>query len=122
MSKIAYEQGYNSFYSIDNLPLTKDQKEMVLEWFAQKIWKTLDEPGHCKTYDPLIIAGNTAHSYVFNLNTGGRHHPFTDLKQLEELLCKEMQNNAEYFVRELSGRANASPKSKLAKKAPKEED
>lgn len=120
MSKIAIEEGYNAFDTIDDLPLTKDQKEMVLEWFAQKIWNTLDEPGHCKSYDPLIIEGNTAHSYIFNLNgldgrTGsGRHHGFKTLVELEERLCKEMQNNAEYFVRELSGSANASPKSKLA--------
>ena len=108
MSELASDDGYNPFNTINDLPLTKDQKEMVLEWFAQKIWFTLDEPGHCKTYDPLIIEGNVAHSYIFNLNTGGRHHEFDSLEHLEELLCNEMRNSAEYFVRELSGSAKTS--------------
>lgn len=95
MSKDLSEKGFNDFYTIDDLPLDEDQKEMVLEWFAQKIWRTLDEPGHCKTYDPLIIEGKTAHSYVFNLNSGGRHHSFDNLKELEEMLCFEMKGLAE---------------------------
>lgn len=101
MSKLALKEFYNPFQTIDDLPLTDDQKEMVLEWFAQKIWNVLDEPGHCKGYDPLIIEGKTAHSYIFNFSDGGRHHPFTSLKDLEDMLSREMQVSAEYYVREL---------------------
>jgi hypothetical protein len=96
MSKIASEKGYNPFQAIDDLPLTDDQKEMVLEWFAQKIWNTLDEPGHCKSYDPLIIEGKTAHSYIFDFRSGGRHHDFSNLAELEEMLCGEMKGLAQY--------------------------
>ena len=45
MSKLASDKGYNPFYEIDELPFTDDQKEMVLEWLAQKIWRTFDEEG-----------------------------------------------------------------------------
>lgn len=101
MSKLAQEKGYNPFFDIDELPFSKDQKEMVLEWFAHVLWRGLDEPGHCKSYDPLIIEGNVAHSYVMNLGDGGgRHHDFDNLAELEERMIKQMQDDAEYYVRE----------------------
>ena len=103
MSKLASEQGYNPFYTVDDLPFTDDQKEMVLEWFAQKIWGDLQVRGHCKSYDPLIIEGKVAHSYIFNLNgldhrtDGGRHHNFKTLAQLEERLANKMKESAERY-------------------------
>lgn len=106
MSKDLQGKGYNDYYSIDELPLTDDQKEMVLEWFAQKIWRGLDVPEHCKGYDPLLIEGKVAHSYVFNLNgldhrtDGGRHHDFKTLAQLEERLVNEMKESAIYYAKE----------------------
>lgn len=101
MSKIASDEGYNPFTDIDALPFTDDQKEMVLEWFAQVLWQGLDEPGHCKSYDPLVIEGNTAHSYVMNLDDGGRHHSFESLHDLEQKMIDEMRKMAKFYVREL---------------------
>lgn len=99
MSKLASDKGYNPFYKIDELPFTDDQKEMVLEWLAQKIWRTLDEEEHCKTYDPLLIEDNVAHSYVFRFEDGGRHHSFKDYTHLEEMLEQEMKDWAAIYVR-----------------------
>lgn len=39
MSKLASDSGYNPFHTIDDLPLTDDQKEMVLEWYARKLYE-----------------------------------------------------------------------------------
>lgn len=99
MSKLASDKGYNPFYEIDELPFTDDQKEMVLEWLAQKIWRTFDEEGHCKTYDPLLIEGDVAHSYVFNFDDGGRHHSFKDYAHLEKMLEQEMKEWAAIYAR-----------------------
>ena len=63
-----------------------------VEFYAQALWDLLmelDGDGHCKIYDPLTIEGKTAHSYVFDLNDGGRHHPFKNLEQLRNDLLKE---------------------------------
>jgi hypothetical protein len=84
----------NQIYNIDDLPLTDDQKERVLEWFAHKLWVILEEGrGDAdytgKMYDPLVIEGNIAHSYVFDLEDGGRHHPFSNLQHLEKMLVDE---------------------------------
>lgn len=97
MSKKLRLQGYNDLDTLDELPFTDDQKEMVLEWFAQKIWGGLHGRGHCKSYDPLIIEGYTAHSYIFNFEDGGRHHDFQSLTDLEKLLEKEMKEAAERY-------------------------
>lgn len=32
--------------------------------------------GHCKNYDPLFFEGDVAHSYVLELDDGGRHHSY----------------------------------------------
>lgn len=90
MSKKASELGYNPWYDINELPFNDDQKEIVLEYIARILWIILTESmwdGEyiCKSYDPLVIDENTAHSYVLNLNRhGGRHHYFKDYKELEE--------------------------------------
>lgn len=88
--------GTNRMYSLDDLPLDEVQKMLVLEWFARKLWVMLQEGSgdidyHGKSYDPLVIdpEAKEAHSYVFNLGDGGRHHPFTDLLDLEERLKQE---------------------------------
>jgi len=103
MSKLASNLGHNPFFSIDDLPLTNDQKEMVLEWFARKLWKIVEDGiygdggYYGKSYDPLVIECNTAHSYVFNLSEsghGGRHHEFETLKQLEDRLMREVLTDA----------------------------
>lgn len=88
------EEYGNNFYSIDDLTLSHYQKIQILEWFARKLWVLLEEGSgepdyYGKGYDPLKIEGNTAHSYVFSLEDGGRHHQFRDLEHLEKMLMKE---------------------------------
>lgn len=83
----------NEYFDIDTLPLKDFQKKAVLEYLAQKLWRILLKTNimedHCKIYDPLIIEGNIAHSYVFDMEDGGRHHPFKDYKHLEQMLMEE---------------------------------
>ena len=87
----------NEFYDIDTLPLKNFQKEMVLEYLAQKLWRILIRTdileSHCKSYDPLLIEGTIAHSYVFDMKDGGRHHGFKDYKDLETMLMDETINH-----------------------------
>ena len=80
--------------NINDLPLNDEQKKFVLEWFAYKLWEIIEEGGgdpeyYGKSYDPLTIEGNIAHSYVFDLEDGGRHHEFRDFRHLEEMLVNE---------------------------------
>ena len=94
----------NEYYTIDDLPLVPAQKEAVLEWLAHKYWNLmirLDiQDGCCKGYDPLMIWGNVADSYVFDLEDGGRHHSFNDYQHLEKMLfdeiLREIQEVIEY--------------------------
>lgn len=84
----------NPYFTLSDLGLIKEQEEAVLMWFARKLWVILEEGSgepdyYCKVYDPLLISGNLAYSYVFNFEDGGRHHPFESLEQLEEMLVKE---------------------------------
>ena len=86
--------GTNQFFHIDDLPFSKGEKRMVLEWFARKLWVLLEEGSgesdyYGKMYDPLVIEGRTAHSYVFDFEDGGRHHPFKSLAHLEKMLMDE---------------------------------
>ena len=88
-----HEAWINEYVSIDDLPFTPAQKEVALEWLAWQLSKILygvsGEDFCGKTYDPLFIQGDTAHSYAFDLWDGGRHHKFETLKQVEDGLVKE---------------------------------
>lgn len=85
----------NVGYVSDN-PLTQAR---AIEWLALKFYVLLvemDGDGDYggKSYDPMTIdlntnGGGTAHSYVFNLRDGGRHHGFQDLASLETALWEE---------------------------------
>ena len=82
------------FFEIEDLPLTNSQQKCVLEWFARKLMTIRHQVGNddwCgKSYDPLRIkSDNSAMSYLFNLEDGGRNHTFKDLNHLEEMLMKE---------------------------------
>lgn len=95
MSKVD-DQYSNPYFTIDDLDLTDEQKKDVLMWYARKLWVIIEESSgepdyYCKSYDPLLIddVTNIAYSYVFDLNNGGRTHPFKSLEQLEEWLTKE---------------------------------
>lgn len=94
---------YNGYDSVSDLPkeLFSDLHiKMLLEWFARKIVQVIEtiKPEwyfHTKSYDPLVIdlETNTAHSYVFELGDGGRHHSYESLEELEERLVKELTYN-----------------------------
>ena len=64
-----------------------------IEVYAQACWEILlglgIQDGHCKMYDPMTIQDNTAHSYVFDLKDGGRHHSFSDLEELKNDVLSE---------------------------------
>lgn len=88
--------GCNIFYSIDDLPFTDEQKVYCLEWLARKIQVVIEESSndpdyYGKMYDPLYIELEEmeAHSYVFDLDDGGRHHKFKSLLDLENQLINE---------------------------------
>lgn len=83
--------------TIDDYPLTEAQKEIALTYavrligriYGDQLW--LDWNSHCKSYDPLIIADHKAHSYLMNLEDGGRHHPYTTLAHLEKMIVDELR-------------------------------
>lgn len=94
----------NTMYDIDDLPLNRQQKCRVLEWFARKLWVLLEEGSgepdyYSKSYDPLIIDGDEAYSYVFSLNDGGRHHKFNNLKHLEDMLMAEGIDRIKSYIK-----------------------
>jgi len=93
VAKIRAQRWGNEYYSVDDLPLTYQQKLCVVEYLARWLWRLLLDTeimdSHCKSYDPLMIVDGKAHSYVFDMEDGGRHHLFNDLKHLEEMMYKE---------------------------------
>ena len=48
------------------------------------------EDGYCKSYDPLLIEDDKCHSYVFDLDDDGRHHPYKNLREIEDKLFNEV--------------------------------
>jgi len=48
------------------------------------------EDGYCKFYDPLLIEDDKCHSYVFDLGDDGRHHPYKNLREIEDRLFNEV--------------------------------
>lgn len=74
--------------SLDQLPFGGAHKAIILEYAAAVLWRVLQKinPQGMKSYDPLEIHGNVAWSYVFELKTDGRLHPFTSLEELEQAL------------------------------------
>ena len=82
------------YKTIDDLPLKDTQKRYVLEWLAWKFYNLLLKLGiedrYCKFYDPLLIEDDRCHSYVFDLDDGGRHHPYKNLREIEDKLFNEV--------------------------------
>ena len=68
-----------------------------VEAYAEACWDLLIKleiyDGGGKMYDPLTIEGKIAHSYVFDLWTGGRHHPFNSLEELKDKILEETTNS-----------------------------
>ena len=83
-----------------------DEKQLTprdIEFYVQGLWDLYRELGgesHCKMYDPLTIIGKTAHSYVLDLDDGGRHHPFTNLEELRRKALKEFAEKIKYELAE----------------------
>ncbi len=79
--------------NISELPLDEQGKKTALEYAANILYNVLCKSGimeyGTKAYDPLTIEGQIAHSYVFDFEDGGRHHPFRDLEHLEAMLIDE---------------------------------
>ena len=67
-----------------------------VEAYAQACWDLLIKleisEGGGKMYDPLTIEGKTAHSYIFDLWSGGRHHKFNSLEELKDKILEETFN------------------------------
>jgi len=91
---VIYKHVRKKYKSIDDLPLRGSQKRYVLEWLAWKFYDLLlklgIEDGYCKSYDSLLIEDNKCHSYVFDLDDGGRHHPYKNLREIEDKLFNEV--------------------------------
>ena|SRR5260221_14784240 len=89
--------------SLDELPFDDAHKAIILEYAASVLYRSLAEAGiesgH-KSYDPLTIEGSVAWSYVFELTTDGRRHPFTSLAELEQALIKAGARNIRRFLGE----------------------
>lgn len=65
-----------------------------LEFYTQGIWDLwvmLTGESHCKYYDPMTINADEkiAHSYVLDLQDGGRHHPYQALDILQADILSE---------------------------------
>lgn len=77
-----------------NYPTERIPDERDTESYFHALWDVLlglgIQDGHCKMYDPLTIHGDMADTYVFDLKDGGRHHPFTSLKQLRKDALEEV--------------------------------
>lgn len=78
-----------SWFYPEDRKLTKADIESYAQACYDLIKALGDGDEHCKMYDPLTIVGKTAHSYIFDLEDGGRHHKFKDLNQLREMILKE---------------------------------
>lgn len=85
----------NEYFDIDDLPFSTKDKKRTLEYLSQKLYRTIlnfnDSYDHHKSYDPLTIKGNVAHTYVFSLSDGGRHHTIESLQKLEDEMMKETE-------------------------------
>ena len=76
--------------TVDNIQVADEVKAQILELLAWHLWRVKvrlgTEDGSCKSYDPLHVdlEEKEAHTYVFDLWDGGRHHPYESLQQLEQ--------------------------------------
>lgn len=111
----------NEYYNIDDLPFEVTDKEKVLEYLAHQLYSIIikfnDYYEHHKSYDPLTIEDNIAHSYTFDLENGGRHHKIKSLEWLEKTMVAETESIirktlAEEILRILDKRKDISMKIK----------
>ena len=68
--------------------LTNDQKEYLFGYAnaLQDLMLELTGENHCaKSYDPIEFSEGKIHSYAFDMKDGGRHHPLSDYKDMDEI-------------------------------------
>ena len=79
-----------------NYPTERKLNNKDIESYAQACFEILLGlelyDGGGKMYDPLTIVGKTAHTYIFDLWTGGRHHSFKSLEELKDKILEETIN------------------------------
>lgn len=75
------------------MKLTKESVEAIADVLHGIRMELRISDGHGKTYDPLEIEDNIAHTYVFDLEDGGRHHPIKDLPDLVRQMFEETVRN-----------------------------
>ena len=76
--------------------MTKRDAEMYVQG-AYDLMMMVGGDGHCKSYDPLTFFEGQAHSYVLNLEDGGRHHPYKTPDLVADMALLEF---AEEFIEE----------------------
>lgn len=82
--------------------LSKKEQE-YLKGYAQAlqdIMRRMTGDNTCaKIYDPIDFSEDEIHSYAFDMKDGGRHHPLSDYKDIDEI--KEcMAKEAEEWLRD----------------------
>ena len=82
--------------------LSKKEQE-YLKGYAQALqdimWRMTGENGCAKRYDPIDFSEDKIHSYAFDMKDGGRHHPLSDYKDIDDI--KEcMAKEAEEWLRD----------------------
>lgn len=76
---------------MENKPIDENYVEIYAQACYDIILKLGIQDGHCKSYDPMTIDTDNkiAHSYVFDLWDGGRHHPYESLEQIKDSVLEE---------------------------------
>jgi hypothetical protein len=68
--------------------LTDKQKDLLTGYAnaLQDLMLELTGENHCaKRYDPIDFSEGKIHSYAFDMKDGGRHHPLSDYKDVDEI-------------------------------------
>ena len=76
--------------------MTKKECEMYVRGMFDLYWM-IGGDTHCKSYDPLTFEDNIAHSYVLDLEDGGRHHTY---KSIEDVANRALLELAERVIYE----------------------
>ena len=68
--------------------LSNQQKDFLSGYTnaLQDLMFELTGENHCaKIYDPISFSDGFFHSYAFDMKDGGRHHPLSDYKDVDEI-------------------------------------
>lgn len=93
MIKKPYE---NYPYEVRSLTDINTSTAIFIEGYAMALTdimrKMSGEGPCCKSYDPMMIEGMTAHSYAFDMKDNGRHHDlslYEDVQEIFDCLLEE---------------------------------